>query len=235
MQPAPTSVPNVRAGANRPARTYEPVGSGPLRRTSKGSPRTEAIPRSQRPSGGCSALSRKTSTTTSGSRKCRPFSRRTLRYSRPGRTSSGSSTVRPGPSRVRMTAIAARTPHRTASRPGLQPGSDRATGRRRHHSPWEFPKRRAPVVRDDPARCVLPCTCGVQAGRPEERPAVGELIIAADRDVKKMCRGVVAPDSVLRVRCRLAFSGRLKTCPGARSGHLGRDAGRRDRSAGGLP
>ena len=60
----PASAANASAGASRPARTYCPVGSGPFQSTSNGSPTTEAIPSSQRPSGGCSALSRKTCSTT---------------------------------------------------------------------------------------------------------------------------------------------------------------------------
>ena len=88
--------------------------------------------------------------------------------------------------------------------PGTPSRSDRATGRRPITCRGNRQKRQTPVVLDDHARCVRASTRGVQAGRPEERPSAGELIIAADRGVR-MRRGVVAPDSVLRVRCRLAF------------------------------
>ena len=111
-----TSAANASAGAARPANTYCPVGSGPFQRVSTGSPSSDAIPSSQRPSGGCSALSRKTRSTTLRSRKCHPCRRNVSTYVRPGRTSSGSSIVRPGPSSVNKTAVPAKNPMSRASR-----------------------------------------------------------------------------------------------------------------------
>ena len=115
------------------------AGRGRASRTSNGCPRVEAIPSSQRPSGGCSALSRRPRRP-SPVEEPEPPVRRGLDVRPPGRTSSGSSVVRPGSARVSTTARPADDAQGAGEAGG---GPDAGGGSVRWHRGGVLDRRRA--------------------------------------------------------------------------------------------
>ena len=128
----------ARPGPRTPARGpagprghNSPVGSAPSSRISNGSPSVEAIPSSQRPSGGCSALSRKTRSTTARSKNRQPWARK-VAHVRP---------ARPHVERLvdRQPRVAQRQHHRQAGRQAHEPAPGGRCELRHASSPSSLP------------------------------------------------------------------------------------------------
>ena len=110
-------------GGGQPRRDdVEPdrVGAAEQERPRRARPGSRPAPAASAPGGDARRCRRRPSRRPSRSKNPHPRARRVATYVRPGRTSSGSSIVRPGPSSVRTTASQATAPTAIASRPTVQ-------------------------------------------------------------------------------------------------------------------